>query len=411
MAGMAAAMGLDEQVEILMQGTQYGDPELAGAMALELRARLEEAQSAGRALRVYCGFDPRTADLHIGHTVPMRKLRQFQELGHEVTFLVGTYTSLVGDPSDKDRLRPRLGLEEVMANARTYAEQAFRILDPALTAVRYNHEWLQDIRLGDLVEIASHFTVQQFLTRDAFRRRWENGDALFLHEMLYAVMQAVDACTLAVDVQVGGSDQLFNIVTASRKLMAARKMRPNVAIIVGILPGTDGTVKMSKSLGNHIRLLASPEEMFGKLMSIPDSAMPDYFAMATRLTPAEVRGILLEVSEGRLHPRDAKRRLAGEIVSVFHSDEAAAAADEEFVRVFSERKPPARMPEAALVTQEGVAALMVRCGLAGSRSEARRLLAEGAVRLDDVRLEDPLSPPPGPGILRVGRRYVRLLQP
>jgi tyrosyl-tRNA synthetase len=408
MADKGMARGLEEQVELLMQGTDYGDAGLSKAMATELGARLEEAKREARPLRVYCGFDPRTADLHIGHTVPMRKLRQFQDLGHDVTFLVGTYTSLVGDPSDKDRLRPRLTQDEVMANARTYAEQAFRILDPARTTVRYNHEWLEGIRLGDLIEIASHFSVQQFLTRDAFRKRWENGDALYLHEMLYAVMQAVDACTLGVDVQVGGSDQLFNIVTASRKLMAARGMRPNVAVIVGILPGTDGTTKMSKSLGNHIRIMATPEEMYGKLMSIPDAAMRSYFAMATRLEPAEIRVILEGISSGSLHPRDAKRRLAREIVSIFASDEAAEAAEAAFVKVFTERRLPTDMPEAAMVSQEGIAALLVRCGLASSRSDARRLLAEGAVRLDDVRLQDAMSPPPGPGVLRVGRKFVRL---
>jgi tyrosyl-tRNA synthetase len=406
--GKPERRSVDEQMEILMQGTDYGDPELARAMARELRERLEETEREGRPLRVYCGFDPRTSDLHIGHTVPMRKLRQFQSLGHEVTFLVGTYTSLVGDPSDKDKLRPRLTPEEAAENARTYAEQAFRVLDRERTAVRYNHEWLAGLGLGDVVEIASHFTIQQFLTRETFRKRWERGDALFLHETLYAVMQAVDACTLAVDVQVGGSDQLFNIVTASRKLMAARGLRPNVAVIVGILPGTDGVTKMSKSLGNHIRLLAPPEEMYAKVMSIPDAAMESYFSLATLVPPAEVRALLDAVRSGGLHPRDAKRKLGREVVGLFHDALAAAAAETAFVRVFTDRQPPAEMPEVSLVTQEGIAALLVRSGLASSGSDARRLLAEGAVRLDDVRLQDAMSPPPGPGVLRVGRRYVRL---
>jgi tyrosyl-tRNA synthetase len=396
-------------MDLLMQGTDYGDPELARAMTLELRARLVEAREQGRPLKVYCGFDPRTSDLHIGHTVPMRKLRQFQLLGHDVTFLIGTYTSLVGDPSDKDRLRPRLKQEEVMANARTYAEQAFRILDRGRTTVRYNHEWLAELRLGELIEIASHFSVQQFLTRETFRRRWDDGDALYLHETLYAVMQAVDACTLGVDVQVGGSDQLFNIVTASRKLMASRGLRPNVAVIVGILPGTDGTTKMSKSQGNHIRIMAPPEEMYAQIMSIPDRAMESYFAMVSPLGPPEVRDIMEKVRSELLHPRDAKRRLAREIVGMFHDEDASHRAEEAFVRVFTERRPPEEMPEASLVAQEGTAALLVRCGLASSRSEARRLLAEGAVRLDDVRLNDAMSPPPGPGVLRVGRRFVRLV--
>ena len=198
MARNGSKRSVSEQVEILMQGTEYGDPGLRRTMAAELTARLDEAERAARPLKVYCGFDPRTSDLHIGHTVPVRKLRQFQELGHDVTFLVGTYTSLVGDPSDKDKLRKRMSLEESIANARTYSEQAFRILDPERTSVRYNHEWLAGISLGDLIEQTSHFSVQQFLTRETFRRRWEAGDPLYLHETLYAVMQAIDACTLDV---------------------------------------------------------------------------------------------------------------------------------------------------------------------------------------------------------------------
>lgn len=400
---------VDQQVEILMQGTEYGDPGLARAMAAELRERLLECED--RPLKVYCGFDPRTSDLHIGHTVPMRKLRQFQELGHDVTFLVGTATALIGDPSDKDRLRPRLSREETMANARTYADQAFRILDPERTTVRFNHEWLTDLRVADVIELASHFSVQQFLTRETFRRRWDAGDPLYLHETLYAVLQAVDACTMNVDVQVGGSDQLFNIVTTSRKLMAARGLRPNIAVIVGLLPGTDGTAKMSKSLGNHIQITAAPADMFGKVMSLPDRVMDIYFLLVTRLAAPEIRALLDALNAGTIHPRDAKMLLAREIVTIFHSEEAARDAEETFIRVVREGRQPADMPTAALAAQEGTAALLVRCGLAASRSEARRLLSEGAVRLDDVRLLDPLGPPPGPGVLRVGRRFVRLVDP
>ncbi len=400
---------VDEQVEILMQGTEYGDPGLARAMEAELSERLLERGE--RPLKVYCGFDPRTADLHIGHTVPMRKLRQFQELGHEVTFLVGTTTALIGDPSDKDRLRPRLTRDEATANARTYAEQAFRILDRSRTTVRFNHEWLADLRVADIIELSSHFSVQQFLTRETFRRRWDAGDPLYLHETLYAVLQAMDACTMDVDVQVGGSDQLFNIVTASRKLMAAKGLRPNIAVIVGILPGTDGTAKMSKSAGNHIPITAAPEEMYGKVMSLPDKVMESFFLLATRLAAPQIRGLMDALNAGTLHPRDAKMLLAREIVTVFHGDAAALKAEETFVRVVREGGRPAEMPVASLAAQEGMAALLVRCGLATSRSDARRLLSEGAVRLDDVRLVDPLGPPPGPGVLRVGRRFVRLVDP
>ncbi|MFL7893781.1 MAG: tyrosine--tRNA ligase, partial [Anaerolineales bacterium] len=266
-------MNFDEQVDYLMRGTYYGDEELAKSMAEELRQRLIEADSEGRPLRVYCGYDPRTTDIHIGHTITMRKLRQFQELGHEVTFLIGTYTSLIGDPSDKDKMRPQLTPDEVEYNARTYAEQAFKILDPEKTRIRYNSEWLAKLTFADLINLASNFTIQQYLTRENFRLRWENGDAIYLHETFYSIMQGYDAYSLKADVQVGGTDQLFNIVTAARKVMNFLGEKPNIAIIMAILVGTDGEVKMSKSIGNHIPILATPDDMYGKVMSIPDSAM------------------------------------------------------------------------------------------------------------------------------------------
>ncbi len=251
-------MTIDEQVQILMRGTEYGDDDVKQAMTDELRQRLIEADNEGRPLRVYCGFDPRTSDLHLGHTIPMRKLRQFQDLGHQVTFLVGTYTSLIGDPSDKDALRPQLTSEQVEENARTYAEQAFKVLDREKTIVRFNAEWLSKLTFADLIRLASNFTIQQFLTRENFKLRWENGDAVYLHETFYALMQGYDAYTLCADVQVGGSDQLFNIITAARKIMTFLGAKPNIGVIMGILPGTDGVIRMSKSLGNHIPIHADP---------------------------------------------------------------------------------------------------------------------------------------------------------
>ena len=288
MSDKSKTMTIDQQVEYLMQGTEYGDEALREAMAQELRERLVEAKKEGRPLRVYCGFDPRTSDLHLGHTVPMRKLRQFQELGHEVTFLVGNYTSLIGDPSDKDRLRPQLTPEEVEHNARTYAEQAYKVLDRDSTLIRYNAEWLSKLHFADLIQLASNFTLQQFVSRENFRLRWEKGDPIYLHETFYAIMQGYDAYAMRSDVQVGGTDQLFNIITAARKLMTFMDVKPNIGVILGILPGTDGEVKMSKSLGNHIPLLSDPEDMYGKVMSVPDKAMGQYFRLITRWTPPEI---------------------------------------------------------------------------------------------------------------------------
>lgn len=245
-------MNLDQQVSYLMRGTDYGDEITKRAMEKELRERLILAEKEGRPLRIYCGYDPTKPDLHIGHTVTMRKLAQFQELGHHVVFLIGTYTSLIGDPSDKDKLRPQLSQEQVKANAETYAEQAFRVLDREKTELRFNAEWLSKLMLEDMIHLASNFTIQQFLTRENFRKRWDKEEPVYFHELFYAIMQGYDAYALDCDVQVGGTDQMFNIMTAARKIMAYFDKKPNIGIILPILPGTDGELKMSKSLGNDI---------------------------------------------------------------------------------------------------------------------------------------------------------------
>ena len=403
-------MTIDEQVALLMQGTEYGDEGLTKAMADELRERLIEAEKENRPLKVYCGFDPRTSDLHLGHTVPMRKLRQFQKLGHEVTFVVGNYTSLIGDPSDKDELRPQLTQEEVEHNAQTYAEQAFKILDPEKTKIVYNADWLSKLSFYELIQLASNFTIQQFMTRENFRKRLDKGEPVYLHETFYSIMQGYDAYHMRTDVQVGGTDQLFNIVTAARKLMSFKGEKPNISIIMGILPGTDGEVKMSKSLGNHIALLLEPADMYGKVMSVPDKAMGDYYRFLTRFTPAEITAIEADLAAGKLHPRDAKMKLAFEIVSIYHSEAAAQEAQAAFVRVFQKGDVPQDMPEYQLNAEQTVLDLLADSGIVSSRGEARRMLKQNAVSLEDKKLTDPFAPFPGPGVLRVGRRkFLRVI--
>jgi len=397
-------MNIDQQVAYLMQGTQYGDDGLKQAMTAELRQRLVEAETAGRPLRVYCGFDPRTADLHLGHTVPMRKLRQFQELGHQVVFLIGNYTSLIGDPSDQDRLRPQLTAEEVDQNARTYAQQAFKVLDPEKTEIKHNAAWLSELSFLDLIGLASNFTIQQFLTRENFAKRFEKGDAIYLHETFYSIMQGYDATALDCDVQVGGTDQLFNIVTAARKIMTALGKKPNIAIILDILPGTDGEVKMSKSLGNHIPLLAGPEDMFGKVMSVPDKAMPYFFRLVTRWRPDEISIKEAGLADGSLHPRDVKMELAREIVSIYHNPQAAVDAQAVFIRVFREGEAPQEMAEFRLIEGLSVLDVLMKGGLVESRNEGRRLIQQNGVRLDGVTLNDPQAVFPGPGVLQIGKR-------
>jgi len=402
-------MNVAQQVEYLMQGTEYGDEALKRTMAEELRLRLIEADQEGRPLRIYAGYDPRKADLHLGHTVTMRKLRQFQELGHEVTFLIGNYTSLIGDPSDKDVLRPQLTHEEVAENGRTYAEQAFRILDREKTIIRYNAEWLSHLTFEQLIRLASNFTIQQFMTRESFKLRWERNDAVYLHEFFYAIMQGYDAYSLKADVQVGGTDQLFNIVTAARKVMTFMGEKPNIAIILGILPGTDGVVKMSKSLGNHIPINTNAEDLYGKVMSIPDFAMPSFSRLVTRWDPPHIEAIENGVKDGSLHPRDAKMQLAFEVAASFYSEEDAHKAQEAFISKFQKKETPDEMPEFQLDAELNIVDVLLVTHLAASRGEARRLIEQKGVRLNGLIIAD-LKSLATPGVLQVGKRnFIRLI--
>jgi tyrosyl-tRNA synthetase len=284
------------------------------------------------------------------------------------------------------------------------------VLDKNQTRVRFNAEWLSEISFAELIKLASNFTLQQFLTRENFRMRWENGDAIYLHETFYALMQGYDAYAMRTDVQVGGTDQLFNIVTAARKVMTFLGEKPNIAIILGILPGTNGEVKMSKSLGNHIPLLATPADMYGKVMSVPDKAMGQFFRLVTRWTPAEIAAMEAGLQENRLHPRDVKMNLAREIVTIYHSAEAAAEAEATFVKVFQQGDLPAEMPEFVLQEGQTVLDVLIAGNLVSSKSEGRRMLAQNGVRLDGATLNDANKIFPHPGVLQVGkRRYLRVV--
>ncbi len=410
-----ATTNIDEQVEILMSGVEYGDPQIKQAMARELRERLIEAEQQGRPLRVYAGYDPRTADLHLGHTISMRKLRQFQEFGHDVTFLIGTFTSLIGDPSDKDKAREQLTRQQVEDNARTYAEQAFKILDPQLTRVRRNDEWLSTLDFADIIRLASNFTVQQFLVRENFAKRMDASEPIYLHELFYGLMQGYDAVAQEADVQVGGQDQLFNILVAGRKLQEAMGQRPQIAIIMGeSLPGTDGEIKMSKSLGNHIPLLSEPWDMFGKVMSVPDKAMPIYHKLILGWSPAQMHELEAGLSSGALHPNEVKMRLAREIVSIFHSPADAEEAQRRWDEVFRGGSGvPEDVPEETLAAEERVVDILRRLGMVSSGAEARRLIQQNGVRIDGQPVSDlmaTITPEALPLVLQVGkRRFVRLI--
>lgn len=397
-------MNIEEQVELLMQGTEYGDEELKKAMTAELCQRLADAQKEGRPLRVYCGFDPTSTDLHLGHTIPMRKLRQFQDLGHDVTFLIGSYTALVGDPSDKNKARPILTQEQVATNAQTYTDQAFRVLDPKKTKIRHNGEWLSELSLVDLIRLGQNFTVQQFLARENFANRLEKGEAIYLHEMFYALMQGYDAVALQTNVQVGGTDQLFNIIVAGRKLQEALGQKPLVGIITGILPGTDGVQRMSKSTGNIVPINSGAEDMYGKLMSIPDMVMGKFMRLATRWTPHEIEAFEKELGSGKIHPRDVKMKLAREITSIFYGDSDAQRAQEAFIKTFQQKEAPDEMPELELQSGQTVLDVILVANMATSKSEARRLFDQRGVRLDGITIERGDVPFPHPGVLQVGKR-------
>jgi tyrosyl-tRNA synthetase len=403
---------IDEQVEVLMTGTEYGDPQIKEHMTQELRGRLIQAEKEGRPLRVYCGYDPRKPDLHLGHTITMRKLRQFQDFGHDVTFLIGTFTSLIGDPSDVDKARDQLTREQVEENARTYQEQAFKILDPKRTRVRRNDEWLAPLNFLDLIKLAQNFTVQQFLTRENFARRLDAGEAIYLHEMFYSLMQAYDAYSLQTDVQVGGQDQLFNILVAGRKLQQALGQPPLIAIIMGeSLPGTDGEVKMSKSMGNHIPLMTTPEDMYGKIMSVPDKAMRVYHKLLFGYTESQLREIDARMAAD---PMGVKKDLAFRVTEEFYGLEGAQRGARHFETVFQGQGLPDDMPLYAIGAPTRVVDILAAAGLTSSRSEARRKIQEEGVRLDGEKvsaIDAEVAPESLPKVLQVGKRkFVRVIR-
>jgi tyrosyl-tRNA synthetase len=401
---------VEEQVALLMRGSEFGDPQIRETMAQELQQRLFEAEADGRRLRVYCGYDATRPDLHLGHTVTLRKLREFQDLGHEATFLIGDFTTRVGDPSDRDGRRPPLSEAEIVENAKTYAEQAFKILDRERTRVRYNSEWLGTLGLAEVIQLASHFTVQQFLTRDSFQVRLERGNPIWLHEFFYALLQGYDAVALRADVQLGATEQLFNLL-AGRKLQEAFGQRPQVCITFPVLVGTDGHTRMSKSAGNYIGIAESAESMYGKVMSIPDGAMSSYVRLVTRWTEEAIARFEDDLEAGRIHPMEAKKKLAWEIADCYHGADAAAAAADHFRRVHQEGRVPRELPEFSMIEPMAIPDLLVAAGLCRSRSQGRRLVEQGAVRIDGQTVPSVETVVmPGGGVLQAGkRRFVRLV--
>ncbi|MEQ3364160.1 tyrosine--tRNA ligase [Raoultibacter massiliensis] len=367
----------EEQLHIIQSGTAQIVPESA----------LLEKLKKGKSLNVKLGVDPTAPDIHLGHAVPLRKLRAFQDLGHRVTLIIGDGTALIGDPSGRNSTRPQLTSEQVKANAQTYVDQAFKILDPEKTTLEYNSKWLLSLDMEGLLALASNFTVARILERDDFHNRYTSNQPISLHEFLYPIMQAYDSVVIDADVEIGGTDQLFNLL-AGRELMEKKGMEPQVCLTLPLLEGTDGVQKMSKSYGNYIGLTDEPADMFGKVMSIPDELMVKYYRLASTCSVDEVDEIERGLAADELHPNKVKRALARNIVTAYYDEAAAEAAEGQFDRIFKQHEMPDDIPEyeADLTpNDEGLvylAKLLADTGLAASAGEARRLIDGGGVKVN-----------------------------
>jgi len=371
-----------KQIELIRDGT------VDLVTEKELEAKLSRSAKENRPLRIKYGADPSAPDLHLGHTVPLRKLRQFQELGHLVIFIIGDFTARIGDPSLRSETRKMLTREEVKKNALTYQEQVFRILDPRRTEVRYNSEWLEEMDSGQFLELASKYTVARLLERDDFEKRYQSGQPIALVEFLYPLLQGYDSVKIKADVEIGGTDQKFNLLVG-RELQREWKQEPQVVLTLPLIEGMDGVQKMSKSFGNQIALQDSPKEMYGKLMSIPDALMERYYQYVAPLSSEERGNLLKGLKQGKVHPRDAKARLAFEIVKAYHSEKKAEEAEAEFNHVFKDKGLPQEIETVRLKEKEmDIVSLLKEAGLVPSKMEARRLISQGGVKLDSEKVSD-----------------------
>jgi tyrosyl-tRNA synthetase len=400
---------VDEQLAYIKKGAAEIIPEP------ELKASLEKSLNTGKPLRVYLGVDPTAPDLHLGHTVVLRKLKHFEDLGHTAVFLIGDFSAMIGDPTGVSETRPPLTREQVDANAKTYLEQVFKILDREKTEVRYNSEWLGKMNAEDVVRLCSHYRLARMLEREDFRSRLDKGQPISVHELLYPLLTAYDAVSLKSDVELGATEQKFNLLV-HREIQREYGLAGQAILTMPILVGLDGQRKMSKSLGNYIGITEPPGEMFGKLMSIPDDLMWSYYELVTDRTPQQIAALKKEVLGGTLHPMDAKMRLAEEVISDFHGKEAARKAADNFQRVFRDRQSPTETPVVKLSREPAkkLTALLVDLSLAPSKSEAERLVKQKAVEIDGVTIDDPrkdidLSKPAN-FLLRAGKKkFLRII--
>ncbi|HUK89477.1 MAG TPA: tyrosine--tRNA ligase [Blastocatellia bacterium] len=402
---MTEKMDLSEQLGYLLKGTVDCIP------AGDLERKLKRASETGVPLRVKAGFDPTAPDLHLGHTVLIRKMRHFQQLGHTVIFLIGDFTGMIGDPSGRSATRPQLTQEQLDANAETFKVQIFKLLDPEKTELRFNSEWMSGFKSQDFIRLAAKATVAQLMERDEFKKRFESQTPISVHELLYPLVQGYDSVALKCDIEMGGTDQKFNLLMARQIQREYGFADPQLIVTTPLLEGTDGVQKMSKSLGNYIGITESPKEMFGKIMSISDDLMWRYYEVLTDLPPARIS----ELKESAQNPRDLKAELGRQIVRDFHSQDAALEASDEFDRMFRERQAPSDIPLIEVQAGDGLKLikLIAQAGLAPSVSEAQRLVDQGSVRIDSERIQDhKYQFPHKPGaevLVQVGKRkYLRV---
>ena len=396
---------VDQQMEWLARGAvDLVDP-------VQLRAKLEKSAKTGQPLLVKVGFDPSSPDLHLGHTVLLRKMRHFQECGHRVMFLIGGFTARIGDPTGKKATRPQLSEEEVAANAKTYLRQVYRVLDEQETLIDDNNRWLGSMGSHGLIRLAGRYTLARMMEREDFKTRFQEGKPIHLHELLYPLAQGYDSVFLKADVELGGHDQIFNLLVG-RDLMKEDGLEPQVALTVPLLVGLDGTEKMSKSLGNAIAVEDPPKEIYGKTMSIPDALMWSWLLLLTDVPERELAERRARVEAGELHPKKVKQELARTLVAQFHGEEAARQAEAEFENVFAGGGVPKDVPEKELSGAWTLVKLLAAAELAASNAEARRLVDQGAVHIDGLRAGDPfmeLPPRPEPYLFKVGkRRFARV---
>lgn len=399
----------EEQFHIIQSGAAQIVPEKA----------LMDKLKRGKPLNIKLGVDPTAPDIHLGHAVPLRKLRQFQDLGHQVTLIIGDGTALIGDPSGRNSTRPQLTREQIKENAQTYVDQAFKVLDPEKTTLRYNSEWILSLGMEDLLKIASNFTVARILERDDFHNRYTSELPISLHEFLYPIMQAYDSVVIKADVELGGTDQLFNLL-AGRELMEKMGMEPQVCLTLPLLEGTDGVKKMSKSYGNYIGLTDAPNDMFGKVMSIPDELMVKYYRLASTVPVDQIDAIEKGLTAEEIHPNRCKRDLAQNIVAAYYDEETAKEAEAAFDRQFKQHEVPEDIPEfAADLTpnEEGMvylAKLIADSGLTKSTGDARRMIDQGGVKINGEAVAAKaynVAPETLSGaVIQVGKRkFVRLV--